>query len=195
MKRPGGRWSDVERRLWRSKQITNITYYFSFVLLHLSSFFQICCQTSWLSCLRRWAYNPSPTTTSWERRSTRRRDFVSPECSCRANSPNSANPRTYEGSRRPTWETQKTDRTSYSNRKQRVTFEPLGGFEPFLNIDPSGQWKFKVISVTQLCPLLRPVCSSFLPSFANWWYQSLLVYFCWSRPPMLMIPFFFSAGH
>lgn len=95
-----------------------------------------------------------------------------PECSCKANSPNPANPRTSEALRPPTRETQKTDRTSYCNMKQLVTFEPLDGFEPFLNIDsecPSGQWKFKVISVP-------------------------LVYFCWSRPSMLKDYIFFSCS-
>lgn len=67
-------------------------------------------QTSWLSCLRRWACSLSPTTTSWERRSTRRRVSAYPECSCRASSSKRARPRASDGARPLTPETQTTGR-------------------------------------------------------------------------------------
>lgn len=57
------------------------------------SSFSVCFQSSCLRCLRRRASSLSLTTTSWERRSTRRRGFAFPECSCRANSPSPANHR------------------------------------------------------------------------------------------------------
>lgn len=53
----------------------------------------VCFQSSWLSCVWTPASNLFLTTTSWERRSTKRRGFVFPECSCRANSPNPASHR------------------------------------------------------------------------------------------------------
>lgn len=55
-----------------------------------------CFQSFWPSCVRRRASSVSLTTTSWERRSTRRRDFVFPECSCRASSQSWANHRAHD---------------------------------------------------------------------------------------------------
>lgn len=66
--------------------------------LTLKSHYALCFrfQSFWPSCVRRRASSVSLTTTSWERRSTRRRDFVFPECSCRASSQSWANHRAHD---------------------------------------------------------------------------------------------------